>query len=141
MTISTVKARLVEVLTAALPDTQVVYGPLSAVTTLKPRALSVGRAAGTREITSLSLTSAQERYTIDLLVSVALSGTSQQSADELALADYASAVDAIVVAHPDLGLGAGYTIVARSEFELVEVADDQGRAAQVWFAVAVTAID
>jgi hypothetical protein len=132
-----VKAALVTVLTAALPNSQVIYGPIESVSTAKSRVLSVGGAVGTREVTNLGLTSATERYTVELLASVALSGYQQQTADEAALADYEAACDAITAAGPDLGIGNGSSITPEGEFELTEVATENGRAAQVRFAVSV----
>jgi hypothetical protein len=132
-----VKAALVTVLTAALPASQVIYGPIESVSITTPRVLSVEGAVGTRDMSNLALTSATENYTITLMVSVMLPGYQQQTADEQALADYEAACDAITAAGADLGLGNGANICPEGQFELSEFATANGRAAQVRFSVSV----
>lgn len=138
-----VKSALIPILAAALPATatlpasQVIYGPIESVATAKPRVISIGGAVGTRDMSDLALTTATERYTIALLVSVSLPGYQQQLADEVALADYEAACDAITAAGPDLGLGNGASICPDGQFELTETSTENGRAAQVLFGVSV----
>jgi hypothetical protein len=138
-TIPTVKAQLVSVLTAALPSTQIIYGP--PVPPLPPRVLAVGKAIGTRELDSLSLETTAEQYTVELIASVSLSGADQQAADELVLADYAAAELAIREhpSGPSLGLSGTVHVLPTGEFELSEQADDNGRHAAVRFSVSVYA--
>lgn len=139
--IPAVKAALVSVLAGALPDTQVIYGPKEAVTTTGPRILTVGRVVGSRELDSMSLDTSSESYTVDLVASVSLAGTSQQAADDLALADYAAAEVAVreYPGGPTLGLGDGIRVLPTGEFELAELADENGRHAAVRFSVRVYA--
>jgi hypothetical protein len=136
--IPAVKAALVSILTTALPNTQVIYGPVTAVTTTTPRVLTVGRALGRRELDGLSLTSCSEQYAVDLVASVDLGGTGQQSADDLALADYAAA-ETVIRADPTLGLSGTIQALPTGEFELMEQADENGRHAAVRFSVQVYA--
>lgn len=144
-TVPAVKTALVAVLAAALPATstlpaaQVIYGPIEAASSTGPRVLSVGGAAGTRDMSNLGMTSSTESYTVTLLASVMLSGYQQKLADEAALADYEAACDAITAAGPDLGLGNGSSIYPDGQFELQEFATPEGRAAQVRFSVTVVA--
>jgi hypothetical protein len=141
--IPAVKAALVSILSAALPDTQVIYGPSTAVTTTSSRILTVGRVTGRRESDSIGLATTREEYTVELVASVDLASTSQQSADELVLADYAAAELAIreYPAGPTLGLEAAGVLqaVPFGEFELSELADGDGRHAAVRFGVDVIA--
>jgi hypothetical protein len=140
-TIPAVKAALVTVLAAALPNTQVIYGPSGAVTVTEDRLLTVGKVTGSRELDSMSLDTAAERYTVELVASVDLAGTSQQAADEMVLADYAAAEQAIreYPTGPNLGLGAGVQVLPTGDFELAEQADADGRHAAVRFVVNVYA--
>lgn len=140
--IPAVKAALVSVLTAALPNSQVIYGPVTAVTTTSGRILTVRGAIGTRELDSLSLLTTAEQYVLELVVSVDVqAGSSQQDATELALADYAAAELAIREhpTAPTLGLGDGIKVLPTGEFELSEQADSNGRHAAVRFGVQVYA--
>lgn len=136
--IPTVKAALVTVLQAALPATQVIYGPLSAVTTTGPRVLTVGRVVGTRSADALDMGTAAESYTVELVCSADLTGTNQQSADEAVLADYVAGEHAIR-ADITLGLPGTVSVVPFGEIELVEQADENGRHAAVRWSVSVYA--
>jgi hypothetical protein len=139
--IPTVKAALVSVLAAALPSTQVIYGPVTAVTTTGSRVLTVGRAVGRREQDALGTTTASEQYTVELTNSVDIAGTSQQAADEQALADYVAA-RAAVDADSTLGITSLATVqvlATGADFELLELADDDGRHAAVRWSVSVYA--
>lgn len=137
--IPTVKAALVTVLTAALPATQVIYGPVTAVTTTTDRVLTVGKVIGRREADSMSMSSASEQYTVELVNSVDTAGTAQQAADELVLADYAAGM-AAVMADLTLGItGFAVSVTPFADFELAEQADDNGRHAAVRWAVSVYA--
>ena len=134
---STVKAALVAAWATALPGSQVIYGTGTAVTTTKARILIVGNAVGTRTLTSLDGTSSMKQYAVNCLVSVALSGTDMQAAEDMAFADYEAACDAVTALSPDLGLGGGISIAAQDAFEQSSIADQNGRAAQVSFSVLV----
>lgn len=141
--IPAVKAKLVSLLTTALPNTQVIYGGTGTVTTTGPRILLIGRASGTRQPDSMSLDTSSEQYVIELVASVDLAGTSQQAADEMALDDYAAAELAIreYSGGGDLGLAASGVLSAlpTGAFDLEEQADENGRHAAVRFGVAVIA--
>ena len=139
-TVPAVKAKLVEVAAATLGTSQIIYGPITAVTTTGPRIVTVGRVIGTRELDSLDRGTAIERYTVDLVVSVDLAGTDQQTADEQALADYA-ALEAAIREYPggNLGLSEVMSVDPTGAFELREAADDNGRHAVVEFTVLVLA--
>jgi hypothetical protein len=105
--IPAVKAALVSILAAALPDTQVIYGPVDRGDYhIQRGCLTVRGVTGRRESDSIGLATTREEYTVELVASVDLASTSQQSADELVLADYAAAELAIreYPAGPTLGL-------------------------------------
>ena len=142
-TVPAVKAALVSLLTTALPSTQVIYGPATSVTVTEDRLLTVGKVTGDRQFNSMTGQTTSERYTVELVASVDLAGTSQQAADELVLADYAAAELAIreYSGGSDLGLAASgvQQVLPTGEFELVEQADADGRHAAVRFSVAVIA--
>lgn len=135
--IGAVKAALVSLLSAALPDTQVLPGPVS-VTTLGPRVLEVGGESTPIVFAASNLTgtSGTELYTLTLTASVSLAGTNLDSAEDLAVADFAAAVVAIQ-ADPSLGIGVNATCEGAGE--LVESANASGRAAAVRFPVEVFA--
>jgi hypothetical protein len=139
--IPAVKAALVTVLTAALPNTQVIYGPLASVTTTTGRTLTVGAVAGRRDLDSMSLDTAVEQYTVELNCYADLPGYDQQLADEQALADYATAEQAIreYAAGPTLGVSGVVHILPLGDFALDEIADDTGRHARVRWSVSVYA--
>lgn len=139
-TIPAVKAKLVELAAETLTSSQIIYGPITAVTTTGPRIVTVGRVFGTRAFDSLDRGTASERYTVDLAVSVDLAGTDQQTADDQALADYA-ALEAAIREYPggDLGVSGVLSADPTGEFELREAADDNGRHAVVVFTVLVLA--
>jgi hypothetical protein len=119
--VQAVKAQLVSILTTALPSTQVIYGPSSA----------------------LSTAMTEERYTVDLTCSVDLPETDQTDATSVALADYTAAELAIreYVGGPPLGLEAQgvLSVFPTGEFELNELADSKGRHAVVRWSVSVIA--
>lgn len=130
--ISAVKAALVEVLTEALPQSQVIYGSRAAVTVTGPRLALVGRVLGRRDVSSLDL-GMSELYTVEIQNSVSLATVEQQMADDLALADYDASVTAIR-ADITLGLPGSLQVIPTGEIELVEVASEQSRDAVVrWY--------
>jgi hypothetical protein len=141
--VQAVKAQLVSILTTALPSTQVIYGPSSAITIATSRILTVGRVFGTRDFNSLSTAMTEERYTVDLTCSVDLPETDQTDATSVALADYTAAELAIreYVGGPPLGLEAQgvLSVFPTGEFELNELADSKGRHAVVRWSVSVIA--
>lgn len=108
--VGAVKARLVEILTLALPATgsfpasQVVPGPVD-VTTLRSRALEVGGNSTPLDfdVTSLDLSTGTRKYTLILTASVSVAGTDMAVAEDQAEADFLAAVAAIR-ANPSLGL-------------------------------------
>ena len=133
-TISTVKALLVGTWSAALPGTQVVYGPLSTAGTLGPKALSVGDVAGRLDVSDLAQQSSTEAYTVNCLISVALAGNNQQTADDACIAIFDAAVDAVRGITLD-----NVSVTVSGDFELTETANASGRAAELTFPVAVFA--
>jgi hypothetical protein len=137
-TIPTVKAALVALARTALPTSQAIYGPVTGVTTTGPRLVAVGQVTGTRELDALTLTTTLERYVITVAVSVDLPGTDQQTAEEMALADYA-ALEAAIRADITLGLPGTVQVIPTGTFDLLEQADPDGRHAVVLFSVNVTA--
>lgn len=137
--IGEVKDSLVELLTAALPYTQVIHGPAD-VTTLKQRALVVGGEStpvGLR-VTSLDGSSSDVTYTLTITASVSLPGTDESQAEDLATADFAAAVDAIR-ADPSLGVE-GVDATVSGAGELLESSSAAGRSAAVRFPVVVYTI-
>jgi hypothetical protein len=136
--IPAVKSALVAILSSALPNTQVIYGPGTTVTTLRSRILVVGESVtGTLTSTSIDLSSGTEQYSINMLASVSISGTNGPLADTEALADFAATVAAIQD-DPHLG-GNTLTATVDGSFELSETANDSGRSADVRFPVNVFA--
>jgi hypothetical protein len=129
-TVGAVKSRLVTILTAALPNSQVVTGPVD-VTTLKPRAVEVGGASTPLQfdLTSLDGRSGTELYTLTLTFSVSLSGTDLTPAEDLAIADFVAAVVAIR-ADPSLGI-ANLNATCMGAGELIESATPTARSAAV----------
>ena len=133
-TIPTVKALLVGAWATALPDVQVVYGPLSAASVVKPKALSVGNVEGRVDVSDLGRQSSTETYTVNCLISVALATSNQQAADEACLSIFTGAVTAVRGLELD-----NVSITVSGDFEFTETASDQGRAAELTFPVAVFA--
>lgn len=134
--LSAVKDALVVLLTAALPDTQVIPGPV-AVTTLTGRVLTVGSESTPIQFdpSNLTGTSVTATYTLTLTASVSLAGTDLSAAEDLALADFASAVAAIQ-SNDTLALSnVSASVVGAGE--LVESAGANGRQADVQFPVVI----
>jgi hypothetical protein len=138
--IPAVKAALVTLATATLPASQVIYGPITAVTTTTGRLVSIGRVIGTRDLDSLSLGSTLERFTVDIAIYVDLPGPDsavQRMAEEQALSDYEDLVSAVL---DDITLGLGnVSALPTGDFELREISDANGRHAAVTFSVSVVA--
>lgn len=136
--IALVKAALVAILTPALPDTQVIPGPVD-VTMLRSRVLEVGGESTPIliQVTSLDGSSRTETYTLMLTASVSQSGTILGVAEASAVDDCAAAVAAIV-ANPSLGLD-NLNATVTGNAELTESANAQGRSAAVRFPVEIFA--
>ena len=134
--ISTAKARLVAVLSAALPDSQVVHGPIGK-TTLTNRVLEVGGESTPIQVTPTNLTgtTCSTTYTLTLTVSVSLATTEMASAEDLAAADFSAAVAAIQ-ADETLGL-TNLTATCDGFGEMTENADASGRSAAIRFPVVI----
>lgn len=135
-TIGAVKARLVTVLAAALPSTQVEYGPISK-TTLPPRVLEVGGESTplTVAVSDLAGSSGTETYILTLTASVSLSGVDLALAETQAVADFRAAVAAIQ-ADGTLGLDNVSATVSGSG-ELNGISGAWGRAVAVRFPVEI----
>lgn len=134
--IAAVKDALVSLLDAALPDTQVLSGPVD-VTTLGSRVLEVGSESTPIQFdpTNLTGTSIAATYTLTLTASVKLAGTSLSAAEDLALADFDAAVAAIQADETLSLLNVAASVVGSGE--LVESAGASGRSAAVRFPVVV----
>lgn len=135
--IPAVKTALKVLLAAALPNTQVVYGPASSVTTLGQRVLEVGVVTGTLDVTGMDLRSGTEQYSVMLTASTSIPGTDQTEADDAALADFQAAVTAIR-SDPTLGIN-NLAASVSGTFEMPESAVASGRSAAVRFPVTVIA--
>lgn len=136
-TIPVVKARLVSILTAALPDSQVTYGPEAA--SLKSHVVLVGNVTGTITPSNLPSSSVTEQYVVNMAVSVSTRADLKTNT-EAALADYSAACAAILT---DVTLGLSQIDVAArldGSFELSETADDEGRTTTIRFPVTVFAV-
>jgi hypothetical protein len=143
-TVPAAKAALVTILTAALPATQVIYGPGSSVTVTTPRILVVGSAqpdspsvTGVVTPTTVDGLHGTEVYDITVEESVTIIGTFSQGAESDALADVATAI-ATVQANPALA-GAGTHASVDGGFDLSEADNELGRAVVVRFSVHVQA--
>jgi hypothetical protein len=143
-TVPAAKAALVTILTAALPATQVIYGPGSSVTVTTPRILVVGAAqpdsqwvTGVITPTTVDGLHGTEVYDITVEESVTIIGTFSQAAESDALTDVATAI-ATVQANPALA-GAGTRAAVDGGFELSEADNELGRAVVVRFSVHVQA--
>jgi hypothetical protein len=141
--VAAVKARLVAICdgavdkSASLPGVLVIYGPITGVTTAPPRVVSVGAARGTREADSMTLDTAAERYTVDIVCSASiLAEVAQADADNFALADYV-ACESAVGADPTLGLGGLIHAETFGDWELSELADSNGREANLRWSVQI----
>jgi hypothetical protein len=144
-TVPVAKARLVTLLTATLPDTQVIYGPGTAVTTTTGRLLTVGKITNAnRDLDSMGISTTEERYTINLTFSVDLAGAgSLATAVTQVFADYTAAEVALreYPGGPDLGLAAQGVLRAlmMGDWDLDEQADSDGAHAAIRASVAVIA--
>ena len=134
--IGVVKARLVELLAAAVPDARVLPGPVSA-TTVEARVVEVGgpRTPVQYLVTALDGSSGTATYTLMITCSVSLPGSDGALAEDMAVADFVAAVDAIQ-ADETLGLDAVSATVDGSG-ELFESATQQGRSAAMQFPVVI----
>jgi len=144
-TVPAVKAALVTLLTTTLPSTQVIYGPLSAVTTTTGRIATVGKVTNAnRDLNTMTIDTTEERYTIDLAFSVDLPGAGNlATAVTQVFADYTAAEVAIreFTGGPDLGLVASgvLRVLMTGDWESDEQADTEGVHAAVRCSVAVIA--
>ena len=134
--IGAVKAALVTILQAALPDSQVVPGPID-VTTLGPRVLEVGGASTPLlfDVTDMAGLSGTETYALILTVSVSSPATALAVPEDTACGDFIAAVAAIR-ANPSLGLTA-LNATCTGEGELVDSSTSSARAAAVRFPVEI----
>jgi hypothetical protein len=139
VSIGTVKDRLVEILTVALPDTQVIVGPAD-VTTLRNRALVVGGESTPidLQVSAFDASSSTATYTLMLTASVSLPGTDESMAEDQAVADFAAAAAAIQ-ADQNLGLE-NVSATVTGAGELVESSAASGRSAAVRFPVVIFSI-
>lgn len=134
--IDAAQAALVAIFAAALPDSQVVPGPVD-VTTLRSRVVEVGGESTPIEfeVTSMDGTSGTEKYTLVVTISVSLSGTELATAQALAVDDFRACVTA-VWANPNLGVD-GLSAMVSGNGELLKSPGAQGRSAAVRFPVEI----
>jgi hypothetical protein len=142
-TVPAVKAALVALLAGVLPDVEVIYGPITTETMTTPRVLTVGNAAGTSALDSLTTGTSLEQYTVTLTVSCTINGPdTQKAATEAACAVFAVA-EQTIREHPtgDLGLSASGVLGAfpTGDFEVTEADTDLGSNAAVKWSVYVQA--
>lgn len=134
--IGAVKARLVEILAEALPETQVIPGPAD-VTTLTERVLEVGGETTPIEVdvSGLDLLTGTEKYTLALTISVSYSGTDLDAPETVAVADFRTAVAAI---RADMSLGLlNLSATVTGQGQLEESSSEWGRSAAIRFPVAI----
>jgi hypothetical protein len=133
------------VLTA--PDTQIINGSFSSVTTTTGRVFVIGGdpelpIIGTRVLDSMSGRTTREDYVVPLVTSASLPGTDQTLADLQAISDY-QAIELAVreYAGGALGLGAQgvMNVLPTGEFSLSRFATENGRSSAVRFSVRVQA--
>lgn len=141
--INLVKDQLVKLLGAALPDSQVIYGPATSVSIVGDRILTVGNIEGDDALDSMTGETESERYIVELIISVDLSAShDQQTCTEMAVADFYAAKRALRE-YPggfDLGLGPGdIQVVPTTRFQLQEQADREGRHCMIKFGASVLA--
>jgi hypothetical protein len=139
-TVPAVKAALVALFTAALPDAQVIYGPRGTVTFTEPNVVTVGNVTGTVGSASMNLREAED-YVIEVTVSATLAGPdTQRAATEAADALWVAA-KAVLRAPPGGSLGVAGVTSAQpvGEFGLTEISDSNGRNATIQFGVHVLA--
>jgi hypothetical protein len=143
-TIPAMKAALVSVLAAALPDVQVIYGAPGGEVTLGPSVLAVGETVtGAAALDSLTRDTAQERYR----VSARLSCTVEQPGDDgaqaaatLAWAYFATAEQAVRERQPeDWGVAWLLGVNSTGEFTGTDVAMAAGRNTTIEFGFDVIA--
>ena len=142
--INLVKDQLVKLLAQSMPQTQVIYGPATAVASPDDRILTVGNIEGDGGLLdSFTGGTEQERYMIELIISVDLPGNDQQACTELAVADYYVAKRVIREYQTGFDLGIAplgdIQILPTSRFTLQEQADKDGRHCMIKFGAAVTA--
>ena len=142
--INLVKNRLVEMFQQALPKSQVIYGPATAVSMVQDRFLTVGNIEGDGGILdSFTGSTEQERYVVELTISVDLVGSDQQACTEMAISDYYAAKRALREYQTGFDLGIAplgdIQILPTSRFVLNEVADKDGRHCMIKFGASVVA--
>jgi len=142
--INLVKDQLVKLFDQALPKSQVIYGPATAVSIVTDRFLTVGNIEGDGgTLDSFTGDTEQERYIVELIISVDLIGSDQQTCTEMAVADYYAAKRAIREYQTGFDLGIAplgdIQILPTSRFTLQEQADKDGRHCMIKFGAAVVA--
>jgi hypothetical protein len=135
-TVAAVKDALPVIFAAALPNSQVIDGPVAGSSITKSHVLSVGDVTGANDMSNFGMTSTTEQYTVQVTISVDVPGYLSKPARDAAVADW-DACRLAVLADPSLGVGnlnAGVGI-----FDLREYASDNGRSASVSFPVSIFA--
>lgn len=134
--ISQVKTALQTALAAALPASQVIYGPVASVSALASRVVEVGSddTPGTLHVDFNGKVSRRE-YQLKVTVSVSLATSDMKTAEDQAEADHAVAL-ATISANKKLGFS---DVSCRTDgtFVMKLTANKDGRAAAVEFPVMV----
>jgi hypothetical protein len=131
-----VKTALVTLFQAALPNSQVIYGPRDNASVISGRVVVVGSDDTEFDVQPDSLgMSTSEEYILPCVLSVSLPGSDQNEADTQAFDDYAACRDA-VSADPSLA-GAGVFAYPLGVNRHHPVADSNGRSAAVFFGIQV----
>jgi hypothetical protein len=138
-TIPAVKAALLTLFTAALPDAQVIYGPRGNAEFTKPSIVEVGGARGTIGTPSLGLREDAD-YVIEVTISVTIPSGTQQAATEAA--DVLWAAAKATLRNPPGGSlhMPGVSVQPIGEFELTETPSPDGPNAAIRFGVHVLAL-
>lgn len=148
-TIPAVRAALVSLLVAALPDVQVIDGSPVGPTTLSQDVLMIGRVSGQRSAGSqnrirtttrnVPFGTSQDEYTVEFVISVSRPGAGETT-NVMTIADniFEDARQAIE-ATDDLDVDGVYEALPTGEFEFNPTADSNGRYVTVAWGLDVTA--
>lgn len=137
-TVSAAKTALKALLVAALPSSQVIYGPASSVTTLGSRVVEVGGPeTQVRYETDFNGNPTLRTYVLPVTISVSQPGTDISTVEDLAEADAETAVTTIAN-NRSLGLS-NLRAKVDGNYVLMLKADETGRSAAVRFDVTIVA--
>lgn len=132
--IPAVEAALVEVLTAALPEVQVIDASRDSVSVTKSAILTFGDVQGVREFTDMANAGGTEQYTIPWTIAKAVPGSAIPKAQVL---DWFEAACVAINAHDFSAAAPNGRVKATGEFRFQTLADKDGREAAVKSSVEV----